>query len=157
VEILMRARRNADRCGRAHAGDLVLVIAVVVEDLDALVAEVGHVDVALGIDAHRHRHVELAGFGAARAPALYESPALVEFDDARVGVGIGNEHVALGIPCDVGGPIEAVTGNTLSGSAASSPASAAAAFATTTPLAAGGCGRRIDRLRLTAEHLQESA
>ena len=49
-------------------GDLRLEVAVAVEHLDALVAGVGDVDVALRVDRDAVQRVELPGLGAASGP-----------------------------------------------------------------------------------------
>jgi hypothetical protein len=45
-----------------------LVLALPVENLDAMVLAVGHIDVALGVAADVMRQVELAGLRAGHAP-----------------------------------------------------------------------------------------
>src|SRR6266850_139490 len=49
VKVLVRARRNAYRPGAAHVGIHRLELEVVVQDHDAGVAAIGHVDVALRV------------------------------------------------------------------------------------------------------------
>src|SRR5581483_7536706 len=60
-------------------------VAVGIENLDAAVRAVGHVEAAGGIERQAVRHVELAGFGAVLAPRLDEFAVLAELDDAVVG------------------------------------------------------------------------
>src|SRR4051812_49017927 len=60
VEILMRARRDADRTRGADVLDLALERAVVVEHLNALITHVGDVDIAARIDGDGVRNIELA-------------------------------------------------------------------------------------------------
>src|SRR5262245_39102832 len=108
VEILMRTRRDAER---PRVADVIVDRAqdeVVVEHLDARVAAIGHIDVALRIDLQAVRRVHLARRGAARPDRLDELAELVELDDARVGVAVGDENVALRIPADVGGTAKRV-------------------------------------------------
>ena len=112
VEKLLRAGRDADGTGRAHVLELGLERAVVVEHLNALVAHIGDVDVALGIDGDRVRSIELAGFGTGRAPGLGEPPGLVELGDAGVAVPVGDEDVAGSVPGHIGGLVEIVAGDT---------------------------------------------
>ena len=105
-QILMRARRDADR---PRVADVVvdrLDVQVVVEDLDARVAAIADVDVSLRIHRHRVRQVELPGLVAARARLLDEPAVLVELHDARVAVAVGDEDVAGRVPADVGRPAE---------------------------------------------------
>ena len=101
VEILVGPGGNANRPGRARIGELGLEFAVVVEDLNALVPEVAHVNVALGVGRERMRRIELAGLGTSRSPGLEEFAALVELGDARVAVTIGYKNVAGRIPTAV--------------------------------------------------------
>ena len=116
--------------GRAHVLDLGLERAVVVEHLNALVAHIGDVDVALGIDGDGVGNIELAGFGTGRAPGLDELPVLVELGDAGVAVPVGDEDVAGSVPGHIGGLVEIVAGDTRSrrsGTAAEDAATGAAA------------------------------
>ena len=78
-----------------------------VDDLDAAVAAIGDVDVALGVVGDGVRRVELPGLVAARADRLDEVAVLGELRDARIGVAVGDEDVTLEIEGDVGGPAEA--------------------------------------------------
>ena len=82
--------------------------AVVVEHLDALVAAVGGVDIALRIDRDAADVGELAGSSSLLAPGLHEHAVLVELGDARVAQAVGDEDVALRIPGDVGRTVEQV-------------------------------------------------
>ena len=90
--------------------------AVGVEHLDALVAGVGHVDVALGVDGERLDAVELTRLGAGGAPVLDEAAVLVELGDAVVGAdAVGDVDVAGRVPRHVGRTVEAGTGRALAG------------------------------------------
>src|SRR5207248_3095742 len=108
VHHLAAARRNADCLRVADILDLGLERAVVIEHLDALVAAVGGVDVALGINGDAVDAGELTGGAAALAPLLDEHAVLRELGDARVAAAVGDEDVALRIPRDVGRSIEDV-------------------------------------------------
>ena len=127
VEKLLRAGRDADGPGRAHVRELGLERAVVVEHLNALIAHIGDVDVAAGIDGDGVRNIELAGFGTGRAPGLDELPVLVELGDAGVAVTVGDENVAGSVPGHVEGLVEVVAGDTRSRGAGSAAEHAAAA------------------------------
>src|SRR5260370_5546295 len=109
VEHLVRPRRDAERLGRADTGDLRLEGAVTVEHLDALVAGVGNVDIALGIDRDRAGGgAELAGFGALRAPRFDEHAVLVELRHALIADAVGHVDVSGGIEGDVGRAIKEI-------------------------------------------------
>src|SRR5204862_475082 len=51
---------------------------------------------------------ELAGRRALLTPRLHEHAVLREFGDARIAAAVGDEDVALRVPCDVGRTIEKV-------------------------------------------------
>ena len=90
-------------------GDLRLERALAVEDLDALVARVGDVNVAGDIARDPANAVELARSRAGAAPGLEEVAVLVELRDAIVRAeAVGDVDVGGAIPCDVRWPIEAV-------------------------------------------------
>src|SRR5262249_58483977 len=61
-------------------------IAILVEDLNAIVAAVADEDPSLRIDGDCVRRVELAGGRAFLAPRLDELPILPTLPDARIGV-----------------------------------------------------------------------
>src|SRR2546427_4373520 len=85
--------------------------AILVEDLDAIVAAVADEDLSLRIDSDGMRRVELAGARAFPAPRFDERPILRELHDARVGVPampIGDESIAVRSRHDVARPIERV-------------------------------------------------
>src|SRR5260370_15452554 len=109
VEHLVRPRRDAERLGRADTGDLRLEGAVAVEHLDTLVAGVGNVDIALGIDRDRAGGgSELARFGALRAPRFDEHAVLIELRHALIADAVGHVDVSGGIEGDVGRAIEEI-------------------------------------------------
>src|SRR5260370_11568271 len=73
IKHLVRPGRDAQRLGRTHIRDLCLEGAIAVEHLDALIAGVGDIDVALRVDRDRAGGgAELARLGALRAPRLDE-------------------------------------------------------------------------------------
>src|SRR5262245_34897660 len=109
VEILRRSARHADRLRRADIGDLRLERAFAVEDLDAVVAGVGHVDVACRIAGDAADLVELPLSRSGLAPRLHEVPFLGELRDAVVGAeAVGDVDVAGAIPRHVRRAVEAV-------------------------------------------------
>ena len=112
VEKLLRAGRDADGTRRAHVLDLALERAVVVEHLNPLIAHVGDVDVAAGIDGDGVGSIELALFGPGRPPGLDELPGLVELGDAGVAVTVRDENVAGSVPGHIGGLVEIVAADT---------------------------------------------
>ena len=102
----MRARRDAHRPRRADVVVDRAQLQIVVEHLDAAVAAIGDVDVALRVDLKRVRHVELAGPGCrACRPDLMKRPFLSYFTTRELHVAVGDEDVALRIPAtSVGRP-----------------------------------------------------
>src|SRR5439155_4813408 len=110
--------RDADGHRRADVGDLRLRRAVAVEHLNALVAGVGDVHVALRVERDPAQRVELPDLGAALAPRLDEVAVLVEFRDARVAGAdrdaVGDVDVAVLVPRDAARAHEAVAGNSRS-------------------------------------------
>ena len=72
-----------------------LVIQVVVEHDDALVAAAAHVDISLGIDGDGMQESQLAGPRSATSGLFDEAAVLVVLDDARIDVAVGDEDVAL--------------------------------------------------------------
>ena len=104
----MRARGHAHRERRADVAELRFEVAVAVEYLDALVAGVEHVDVALRVHGDRLRPVELSLLGAGRPPLPNEVAVAGELRDA-VHVArhaIGNVDVAGLVPGDVRRAVE---------------------------------------------------
>ena len=82
VEILVRAGGDAHGPGRADVVVGGLVIQVVVEHHDALVAAAAPVDISLGIHDHGMQQGELAGPRSAIADLFDEAAVLVVLDDA---------------------------------------------------------------------------
>src|SRR5262249_19781764 len=70
--------------------DLAQEGSLAVEHLDAAVAAVGDVEVALRVRGDRMRRVELAGLGTAVAPGLHPVAVLVDLGDARVDVAVAD-------------------------------------------------------------------
>src|SRR5689334_11281540 len=66
--------RDQQPAGPAKLGPLLEVLAVLVEDLDALVPTIGDEHTAAAVERHGVRHVELAGPHAFFAPRLDELP-----------------------------------------------------------------------------------
>src|SRR5215469_11697738 len=125
----MRARRDADRPRRARrkgtGGDLRLArditdgrlrawrhrnvdyhlpfeIAVAVEHLNAMVAAIGDINVAVIVGRDRMRRVELTGPVAAIAPGLEPFAVLVGLGDPRIDVAVADIGVVGGVEGDVG-------------------------------------------------------
>src|SRR4030095_8700079 len=113
VEILRRSARHAHRQRRADVAELRLELALAVEDLDALVAGIGDVDIARVRHGDRLHAGELALAGAGRSPVRDELAVLVELRDAVVGAdAVGDIDVGGLVPRDVGRAAETRTGNT---------------------------------------------
>src|SRR5262249_53505114 len=108
VKHLIRTGRHAKRRRRPDVGDGALERPVVVEHLDALVASISSVDIALRLDGHRRDIGEHAGIAAARSPRLDEYALAVELRHARVAHAVGDEDIASGIPGDVSRTVEHV-------------------------------------------------
>src|SRR5687768_1038463 len=81
-------------------------LATRVENLNAVVLAVAHVDAILRVDRNRMRQTELARAVSLGTPRRYVVAGLVELDDAPVAVTVGDVSVALRVPRDVGWPIE---------------------------------------------------
>src|SRR3954463_6900510 len=168
VHHLVAAGRDAERLRVADILDLALERPIVVEDLDALVAAIGRIDVALGIDGDAVDAGELAGRVASLAPRLDEHAVLRELGDARVAAAVGDEDVALRVPGDVGRAIEEVLRRTRARSAAAAsagltPAPAAASFSSAAALTAAAGARSagtagiLNRLRFASEQEHDAA
>src|SRR5438874_4490813 len=78
-----------------HVGPLRLVLAVAVEDLDAMVLAIGDVHPALGVAADVVRDVELARVGAGLAPRVEPAAVRRIRVHARVAVAVGDVEIAL--------------------------------------------------------------
>src|SRR5262245_24235309 len=139
VEKLRLAAGDADRLGRADPGDLRLERALAVEHLDAVVAGVGHVEIAASVGHDPFDPVELALSRSGVAPGLDEVAVLRELRNPVVRAEtVGDVNVARAIPRHVRGPVERVAvdagsrGRIAASAAATLAAAAAASF---------GCGR----------------
>ena len=98
VEILVLPWRDADGPGSADVYIHGLERAIVVEDLDAAVAAITDVNIALMIDLYRMHVFKLAFTFAAGSPGLEEIAVLVELHDPLVPVSVGYKDIARGIP-----------------------------------------------------------
>src|SRR5262249_60813700 len=98
-----------DRARCAHVGDLRLERPFAVEHLNALVASIRDVEVAVRVGRQPADAVELALTGSGLAPGLHEVPVLAELRDAVVRPeAVGDVDVACAIPRDVRRTIERV-------------------------------------------------
>src|SRR6267378_2065686 len=89
---------DVDAARAAELRPLVDEVAVLIEDLDAVVAAVAKEQPAARVHRQRVRAVDLAGCAALLAPGLDELAGLVELDDAGIGVAavtVGNDNVAI--------------------------------------------------------------
>src|SRR5215467_915038 len=84
--------------------------AVVIKYLNAFVAAIAGVDVALRVHCNAQNISELAGSCASFAPGLHEFAVLIELGDTRVACSIGDEDIARGVPGHVGGSVEEIGG-----------------------------------------------
>src|SRR5437870_5451601 len=80
--------------------------AALIEDLHAIVLAVADEEIALGIEPHRVRGVELALAGALFAPGEKKFSGLVKFHYPRVAIAIGDEEIAVGRKGDIGRLVE---------------------------------------------------
>src|SRR6266851_1517632 len=95
VQILRRAARHADRLRHADVGDLRLERALAVEHLDALVAGIGHIEIALRIARQPADLVELPLRRSSLSPGLHKVAVLGELGDPVVAAeSIGDVDVA---------------------------------------------------------------
>src|SRR3984893_1926256 len=98
-------------------------VAVLIEDLDALVPAIGDIDAVLrAAEKNVVWFIEIAGCRASFSPALDESSVLREFQHAaivmRIGqVAVGHEDIAVWRNGDAGRPVERI--RTVSGHALS--------------------------------------
>ena len=104
----MGSARDAHRPRRADVIVDRLLVQIVVEHDDALIAAIGDIDHPFRVNRDRVRRAELQGTVAARTNGLDEAAVLVELHDPRVAVAIGHEDVALRIEADVGLSMERV-------------------------------------------------
>ena len=133
--------------GVADIADLRFEIAVAVEDLDALIAGIRDIDIALRVDGNGSNAVELPVFGSGLPPRLQELSVLVELGDAVVVANaVGNVNVAGTVPRDIRRAAERRTLRT--GTRACTPPAGTAsrgrtpAAAVAPPGAAGAAARR---------------
>ena len=73
--------------------------------MDAVVAPVGDVDVAGGVEVDAPRHIELAGVAAEAAELGDKASVFGVFLDAVV-AGVHQEHIVVGVEVDAGGLVE---------------------------------------------------
>ena len=104
---LREIRQVADRGARLRIvgnvdRELTLERPLAVEHLDAPVAAVGDVDVALRVGGDRVRRVELAGLRALAAPRFQPFAVPVHLGDARIDVSVADIGVAGRVEGDVG-------------------------------------------------------
>src|SRR2546425_4760381 len=83
-------------------GEFAKEFSVRIENLDAVVAAVGDVNIVLRVDSDAVRSAELAGLIARFAPGPEPVAVLVDLGDARIDVAVADVSVAGGIPRDVG-------------------------------------------------------
>src|SRR5688572_856442 len=152
--MLGRAACHAHREWRADVAELPQEFALAVEHLDALVARVGGVDVALRVERESLYPVELPLARAGGSPVGDEAAILVELGNAIVGAdAVGDVDVARLVPRYIRWPIEARSRNPRSSGPIRGTLPAATA---TTSSRSTGCGRRVrtnaDRFRFTSEN-----
>ena len=87
-------------------GKLVEVLAVLIEDLNAIVGPIGDIHAAVSVDGNRMWRVELAVSGAGCPPGQQELSVLVELYDTRIAISVAYKKRAIRQPGDVGGPLE---------------------------------------------------
>src|SRR5439155_18918781 len=114
--ILRRSAGDANRLRRADVGDLRFERAFAVENLDAVVAGIGDVDVPGRVAGDAADAIELTRSRSGLPPRLHEVPVLGELRDAVVRTeSIGHIDVACPVPGDVRGPVERISVNPGSG------------------------------------------
>ena len=77
------------------------MLAVSVEDLNALIAAIGHVDATAAVGFDPVQSAELPVLLAARAPRLDELAGLVEFHHARVAKTVRDQNRSVGQPREI--------------------------------------------------------
>src|SRR5256885_163117 len=105
VNVLVAYRRSfCYQVLDAKIGDFTDRFQIVVEHLVAEVRAVGDPDIALAVDLHAVRQVELAKAlaGLFAAGLRQETPLRVIFPDAVVAVAVGDEDVALRVATHIG-------------------------------------------------------
>ena len=85
--------------------DELLEAAIRIENLNASIAAVGHVDVALAIDLHVVWISKLAWAGPVRSPGLDPVSVLVHLGDARIDVAVANIDVVFCVLRHIGRPV----------------------------------------------------
>ena len=80
---------------KSDVGPLRQVFAVHVEDLNALVQAIGHIDMLVAIDGDTVDRVELPVTAAVRAPGHEIASVAIELDDPRIGQPVGDQHAAV--------------------------------------------------------------
>src|SRR4029077_13881150 len=83
--------------------------AVGVENLYAIVATIGHVDVVFGVYDDRMRSAELAGRRTPAAPSLDKDAVLIEFRNSGRHRTVGYKDVPGGVPSDIRRSVEIVS------------------------------------------------
>ena len=147
IEMLRGATRDAHRNRRADVAELRLERAGIVEHLDALIARVGDIDIALRVEGDRLDAAELSGTITRRAPVREELAVFVELGDAIViADAVGDVDIAGAIPRHVRRTTEAGSGNTCS---CVRPAGTLTATAASNGATTGSCARTGARARGT--------
>src|ERR1700676_5301979 len=82
--------------------DLPQDLAVGIEYLDASIAAIRHVDIALGVGRDAVRRIELSGPASRLTKRLHPVAVLVELGHARIDVAVADEDIPLRVPGDVG-------------------------------------------------------
>src|SRR5882762_4509881 len=102
---------DLDAPRRAYAGDGLLEVHVGVIDLDAVVAAVADINVALPVRGDAMRSAELIRAGTVCSHGFHPSAVLRDLDETRVAIAIAHVNIVLRIPCDVGFPVECAHGS----------------------------------------------
>src|SRR5436309_170795 len=97
---------HADRVGLMNVRPDVEELAVLVEDLNAVVGAIGDVDAPVAIGSDGVGSVELSWSGSGRSPCHQVLSVLVELHNARVAVTVADEERAVRQPGHVGRPFE---------------------------------------------------
>src|SRR5207248_9633664 len=109
IERLVLFKEHATR--PAELEPLIGQLAVLIEDLAAIVLRLGHEQPSARLHRERVGNVDLARLRAFLAPRLDELAVAGELDDARVGapaVSVGHEDIAVGRDENRGGRVEFV-------------------------------------------------
>src|SRR4029453_5022880 len=81
-------RRDVETLGAAEMVPDLQQLAAAVENLDAVVLAIAHVDAILRVDSNRMRYAKLPRSVSRGAPGCHVIPGLVELDDAGVAVAV---------------------------------------------------------------------